>query len=107
MQNKLKRLLIDLLPIIFWCIAIVLLVAFAYKSSGLKFWQVGLLTLAGLLINYFLSLFFHELGHLAFAKKNKTKTASINFGLFTVDKKQKKVMSNKKPAIFDWFCRTI
>ena len=91
MQNKLKRLLIDLLPIVFWCIAIVLLIAFAYKNSSLQLWQVALLTLAGLIINYFLSLFFHELGHLAFAKKNKAKTASVNFGLFTVDKKQKRV----------------
>jgi len=91
MQNKLKRLLIDLLPIVFWCIAIVLLIAFAYKNGSLQLWQVLLLTLAGLIINYFLSLFFHELGHLAFAKKNKAKTASVNFGLFTVDKKQKRV----------------
>lgn len=98
MKNKTKGVLIDLCALVLTVTAFVLLNLFVIKKFELKPLNVFLYSVLGLVINYFLGVFFHETGHLIFAKHNKMVAIKINFGVLSIDYR-----SSKKIKVFTLF----
>lgn len=86
MSSKLKRALIDLLAGFLWLIAFVGLCLYACEKLRESYLKAFLLGVVGLLLNYYLSTFFHEAGHVLFARKTGLAPIKVNYGLFTVFK---------------------
>lgn len=86
MSSKLKRALIDLLAGFLWLVAFVGLCLYACEKLHAMYLKAFLLGAVGLLLNYYLSTFFHEAGHVLFAKKAGLAPIKVNYGLFTVFK---------------------
>ncbi len=86
MSSKLKRALIDLLAGFLWLIAFVGLCLYACEKFRESYLKAFLLGVVGLFLNYYLSTFFHEAGHVLFARKTGLAPIKINYGLFTVFK---------------------
>ena len=76
---------INLILFFVWLAVACILIVYAnanFKVSGL---DAFIYSFTGLLVNYFLAIFIHELGHILFAKLCGLKTAYVNFGLFAID----------------------
>lgn len=85
MNVKLKRALIDLSGGFLWLAAFACLCFYASSRFLISAWAAFLVGAAGLIINYYLFVFFHELGHVAFSGRAGLKPIKINYGIFTID----------------------
>ena len=92
-MNTKKIFFINLILVIAWLGLLVAFDIYAINLLKAKVWVVILCSLVGVVINYSIALFLHELGHLIFAKKNGLTVNYVNFGLFSIDftKPSKKV----------------
>lgn len=86
MKNKTKCLIINLSTGFLWIIAYVFFCLRAVYCLNSSPFNAFLLSVIGLALNYVLSLFFHELGHLIFACASGARIERVNFGLFTASK---------------------
>lgn len=91
MKNRLKHLLIDLLPLVLWLGAGVFLASQAIVKFELRPIRAILISFLGLVLNYYACLFFHELGHYVFARHNKMSVQKIKLGFMAIDVKNKKL----------------
>lgn len=85
MSVKLKRALIDLSAGFLWIAAFAGLCFYCSSRFLISAWLAFLFGAIGLALNYYLFVFFHELGHVAFSKRAGLKPIKINYGAFTVD----------------------
>ena len=84
MKNK-KNLIINLILFFIWVAFAVLLTWYAIQGLKTKILTAVLCSALSIVVHYFISLFFHELGHLIFAKASKMKMGYVNFGFFSID----------------------
>lgn len=89
MTDKAKVRIIDLLTLIF-CILLYVGFNLFIIAQGYNPLKSVILSFVGVLINYVITVFVHELGHVITARCRGLKTSFVNFGLFTVDFKKKK-----------------
>lgn len=109
MKSKLKRALIDLSAGFLWLAAFFCLCFYAINEFNVSAWAAFLCGAAGLVFNYYLSVFFHEAGHVLFGRRAGLKPIKINYGFFTVyypdnacggeEKKQKKQKKNVRLSL--------
>lgn len=85
MNVKLKRALIDLSAGFLWIAAFAGSCFYCSSRFLIGAWLAFLLGAVGLAVNYYLFVFFHELGHVAFSKRAGLKPIKINYGAFTVN----------------------
>lgn len=84
MKNKAKVLIIDLSAGLLWFAAFVSLCLYAIFSLKADVVFAVCFSALGAVINYYLFVFFHELGHVVFSKTAALAPKKINYGLFTV-----------------------
>lgn len=84
MKNKAKVLIIDLSAGLLWFAAFVSLCLYAIFSLNADVVFAVCFSASGAVINYYLFVFFHELGHVVFSKATALAPKKINYGLFTV-----------------------
>lgn len=85
MSVKLKRALIDLSAGFLWIAAFAGLCCYCSSRFLISAWLAFLFGAVGLALNYYLFVFFHELGHVAFSKRAGLKPIKINYGALIVD----------------------
>ena len=85
MKNKAKVLIIDLSAGLLWFAAFVSLCLYAIFSLNADVVFAVCFSALGAVINYYLFVFFHELGHVVFSKATALAPRKINYGLFTVE----------------------
>lgn len=89
MKYKAKVALINLSAGFLWLAAFVLLCLYSiFSLNASPLFGVGISVL-GLILNYYAFSFFHELGHVVFSKKTALELKKINYGLFSVEFKNK------------------
>ena len=103
MKNNAKQLIINLSGGFLWFCAFFLLCIYAGATFKYGHVNVALCGVCGLVINYVLGLFFHELGHWIFAVCSGAKVKRVNFGLFTVIYNEENGKRKAKIKLFTFF----
>ncbi len=98
MKSKKIDALVNLSIFALWIIVSAILIVYSCGIFQMSALDVFIYSLTGWILNYAFGLFFHELGHVTFAKLCKMNIRYVNFGLFSID-----YQNDKKIRPFTYF----
>lgn len=98
MKNKKIGFFINLILFALFIASVIYFSLIKLNNSPIIWWEVLLLILGGIAVNYAIALLLHEIGHVIFAKVGNMEIQHVNFGLFSID-----YTSGKKTKWFTFF----